>query len=88
LPTKENLNVWLAKERDRLSWQQIAIKHFPHCVCRSKAAGLSMARRAHKRIEEAISPSHKDFLNQWLDARIETLFGCTPEEFKKYLRRK
>jgi len=88
LPTREDLNVWLAKERDDLSWQQNAIKHFPQCVGRSKAAGMSMARRAHKRIEQTIAPSGKKFMNEWLDGHIKELFGCTPEEFKKYLRRK
>jgi hypothetical protein len=47
-----------------------------------------MARRAHLQIETVIAPSLKKFLSEWLDGRIEDLFQCTLEEFKKYLRRK
>lgn len=88
LPAVKDLEVWLTKERDELSWQQTAIKHFPECTRRSQTAATSMARRAHSRIEEAIAPSGKKFLKQLLDGRIQELFHCTPEEFKKYLRRK
>jgi hypothetical protein len=88
LPAKLDLYVYLAKERDQLSWQQVAIKYFPELLKRSKAAAISAARRAHERIEQAIAPSEKEFLTQWLDSRIKDLFQCTPEDFKKYIRRK
>ena len=88
VPAVKDLEVFLAKERDELSWQQIAVKHFPECARRSKAAGMSMARRAHKRIEEAIAPPRKKFLKMRIESRIEELFGCKPEDFKRYLRSK
>jgi len=47
-----------------------------------------MARRAYARIERAIAPSKKDFMWTWLDKRIKEVFGCTPEQFKRYIRSK
>ena len=88
LPERNDLEVWLGKEREGLSWQQVAIRYFPDCFKRSKNAGMSMARRAHGRIEYAIAPPRRQLVNQLLDGRIRKLFGCTPEEFRKYLRRK
>jgi len=88
LPSVKDLEVFLAKERDGLSWQQIATKHFPDCTRRSKAAGMSTSRRAHKRIEDAIAPPKRKYIKMLLDSRIEELFGVKPETFKKYLRSK
>jgi hypothetical protein len=48
-------------------------------------AGISMARRAYLRIERAIAPSKKELVRQLLDGRIESVFGCSPDEFRKYI---
>ena len=88
LPSVKDLEVFLAKERDGLSWQEIAIKYFPDCTRRSKAAGVSTSRRAHKRIEDAIAPPKRKYIKLMLDSRIEELFGVKPETFKKYVRSK
>src|SRR5713226_1969776 len=87
-PGRKSLEVWLAKERDGQSWQQIVIKHFPEYVKRktpSKSAGISRARRAYMLVERALEPSRKSSLRWWLDERIKEVFGCTPKDFKKYL---
>lgn len=77
LPVRKDLEVWLAKERDGLSWQQIAIKY----LRQSGMAALSKTRRAHARVERAIAPSRKELQWGWLDGRIREVFGCTPEQF-------
>ena len=86
-PARKDLEVYLAKERDGLSWQQVVIRHFPEYRRGKKeiTAGISMARRACLRIERAIAPPRKEFLRQLLDERIESVFGCSPEEFRKYI---
>jgi hypothetical protein len=44
VPDRISLEVWLAKERDGLSWQQIVIKYFPQYLKRAqKSAGISKA---------------------------------------------
>ena len=87
LPARKDLEVWLAKEREELSWQQVVIKYFPEYLNRGKGktAGVSTARRAHQRIEEARAPSRKQYLRSWLDGSIEELFRCTPDEFRSYI---
>jgi hypothetical protein len=87
LPDRKDLEVWLAKERDGKSWQQIVNKHFPEYrrQNRVKTAGISMARRACLRIERAIAPPRKEFMRQLLDERIENVFGCSPDEFRRYI---
>jgi hypothetical protein len=86
VPDRLSLDVWLAKERDGLSWQQICIKFLPEYGPRGKrSAGMSKSRRMHASVERALSPSRKQSIRYALDVRIQDLFGCTPEEFKKYL---
>lgn len=86
VPDLRSLEVWLSKERDGLSWQQIVIRHFPQYDRRGqRSAGISKARRVHASVERALSPSPKQALRHLLDARIMDLFGCTPEQFRKYL---
>lgn len=86
IPDKNSLEVWLAKERDGLSWQQIAIKYFPqYGKSQRKSAGVSKARRAHGIVERAFSPTIQESVKYALDFRIRDVFGCTPEQFVKYL---
>jgi hypothetical protein len=86
VPEELSLNVWLAKDRDGLSWQQIVRKYFPRYLrTQQKDAGISKARRAYGVVERALEPTPKVSIRGFLNARIEDLFGCTPEEFKKYL---
>ena len=48
-------------------------------------AGVSMARRVYMTIERELDPTPSEALQQWIDGRIEELFHCTPEQFRKYL---
>ena len=82
----QSMEVWLAKERDGLSWQQIVIKFFPeYRGSRRKSAGVSKARRVYAEVERALEPSEKDRLEKYLDVRIAELFNCSPEQFDQYL---
>src|SRR2546422_11121861 len=86
VPDRISLQVWLAKERDGLSWQQIVIKYFPQYAEHEKRlAGMSKARRVYMLVERALEPKKKESVRRILDSRIQSLFGCTPEQFKKYL---
>jgi hypothetical protein len=86
VPDRLSLEVWLAKERDGLSWQQIVIKYFPEYNGREKRpAGISKARRVWMVVERALSPTPKLAAKYLLDGRIQDLFACTPEQFKRYL---
>ena len=60
VPDRISLEVWLAKERDGLSWQQIVIKYFPQYVGRrQKSAGMSKARRVHGLVKAVLSPTEE-----------------------------
>ena len=48
-PKRIDLEVWLAKVRDRLSWQQIGLKFFTS----KNAASISKARRAYERVQRS-----------------------------------
>jgi hypothetical protein len=86
VPDQMSLEVWLAKERDGLSWQQIVIKYFPRYIKeRQKAAGMSKARRVHMLVNRALEPPPKQSFHDYLGEQIREIFGCTPEEFKAYL---
>jgi hypothetical protein len=85
LPRK-SMEVWLAKERDKVSWQRIVINHFPQYIkAGKKGAGISKARRVHLEVERALEPSTKQLLREHLEDRIKDLFACTPRQFKSYL---
>jgi hypothetical protein len=81
-----SLEVWLAKKRDKKSWQQIVIQYLPDYLSKkAKMAGISQARRVFEAVERELNPKPSESLKQWLDGRIGELFHCTPEQFKKYL---
>jgi len=82
IPDAVSLQVWLAKERDGLSWQQIAIKHYPNYK-NPKLGGVSKARRAYRAVER--SPEPKRAFKHLMEERIQELFGCSPEDFKRYI---
>ena len=48
-PERVDLEIWLAKVRDGLSWQQIALKFFTS----KDAASMSKARRAYERVRRS-----------------------------------
>jgi hypothetical protein len=80
------LEVWLAKERDGRSWQQIVIEYLPDYLSKNaKTAGISLARRIVETVERELNPRPSESLKHWLDGRIEELFHCTPQQFKRYL---
>ena|ERR1035438_8448490 len=86
--SRENLEIWLAKERDGRSWQQIVIKHFPEYLRPGglgKTAGMSKARRVYNAVQRELNPTDEEVLRDWLDSKIEELFGVRPEVFKKYV---
>ena len=87
IPDMPSLLVWLAKERDGLSWQQIAIKYYPQYRKPGaiKAAGISKARRAHTLVQRRLEPTIRQSFRYTMDKAIRELFDCTPEDFKRYL---
>jgi len=86
IPDKLSLQVWLAKEADGRSWQQIVLKYFPQYRGKSvQTAGISRARRCHEAVERALSPTPQERLHSMIDGRIRQWFECTPEQFKQYL---
>jgi hypothetical protein len=86
VPDRLSLEVWLAKERDGQSWQQIVIKQLPqYAKGKHITAGMSKARRMHASVEKALEPPRKDALRRHLDGCIWELFHCTPQDFKRYL---
>jgi len=48
-PDRIDLEIWLAKVRDGLSWPQIALKFFTS----KNAASISKARRAYARVQRS-----------------------------------
>ncbi len=86
IPDQLSLEIWLAKERDELSWQQIVIRCLrKYAKSKQMLAGISRARRAHAAVERALEPTEKQILKNYLDDRIEQVFDCTPQVFKEYL---
>ncbi len=87
VPERTSLELWLAKERDGLSWQQVANKYYPYYRRHAaiKSAGISKARRAYASVQRALEPSVKESFRRHMDATIRTIFNCTPEDFKWYL---
>ncbi len=87
IPDATSLEVWLAKERDGLSWQQIVIKHYPQHRTPSaiKTAGISKARRAYILVARHLEPTARQQFLYAMDRTIREVFGCTPEDFKRYL---
>lgn len=84
VPDEISLRIWLDKEREGLSWQQIFNKYFSK-KGKGKTAGMSQARRCHEAVEKALSPPEKKVLRMYIEGQIRHLFHCTPEEFKRYL---
>jgi len=87
IPDTTSLEVWLAKERDGLSWQQIAIKYYPQYREHSaiKTAGVSKARRAYMLVARRLEPTARQRFQYAMDRTIRDVFSCTPEDFKRYL---
>ena len=89
IPDRTSLEVWLAKERDGRSWQQIVIKYYPHYRKRTasaiKTAGISKARRTYILVARRMEPTARQQFLYAMDRTIREVFGCTPEDFKRYL---
>ena len=85
IPDELSLRVWLAKERDGQSWQQIAIKYFPHYGSAVKSAGMSKARRAYAMVGRRLEPTARQRFTYHMESVIRKVFSCTPEDFKRYL---
>jgi hypothetical protein len=87
IPDATSLEVWLAKERDGLSWQQVVIKHYPQYRKSAgiKTAGISKARRAYILVTRRLEPAARQRFRYAMDRTIREVFRCTPEDFKRYL---
>jgi hypothetical protein len=85
IPDKTSLQVWLAKEHDGQSWQQIAIRYFPQYGKAIKSAGVSKARRAYAMVAQRLEPTARQRFRYHMEDTIREVFGCTPEDFKRYL---
>jgi len=78
-----DLEVWLAKARDKKSWKEIGDFHFP----RSKPeARRSEARRAYERIERYLeNPNAREFQGHRLNLQIEETFGVSAQDFRAFI---
>jgi hypothetical protein len=87
IPDTKSLQVWLAKERDGLSWQQIVIKYYREYRSPGdiKVAGISKARRAYMLVARRLEPTARQGFRYHMDETIRQVFGCSPEDFKRYI---
>lgn len=86
VPEKLPLQVWLAKEKEGLSWQQIVFKYYPqYKSSNAVTAGISQARRDYQRVEAFRLPNEGEFFKRHMEMKIREVFNCSPEDLKRYL---
>lgn len=62
-PSTKDRDIWLDRERDGLSWNDLANKYFPHSTpfkAREQPDAISAARRAHERVERYLIASENE----------------------------
>ncbi len=65
-----DLDIWLAKEQSKLSWEQIALQFFSS----RNPAAISRSRRAHARVERTHPGTSKGIkMNEALNKRSEII---------------
>lgn len=78
-----DLEVWLAKTRDKKSWKEIGDSYFPKL---KREARRSEARRAHDRVERYLkNPNAREFQSYRLNQLIQQTFGISAQDFRTFI---
>ena len=81
----QELEIWLAKERDKLSWKQVGDQFFAKSKLKAEAR-RSEARRAHARIARYLkNPNAPEFKAHQLNKKIKEIFGVSAEDFRTFI---
>jgi hypothetical protein len=81
----QDLEIWLAKERDKHSWKQIGDRFFAKSKMRAEAR-RSEARRSHDRIKRYLqNPNAQEFQVHRLNKKIQELFGISARDFRGFI---
>ncbi len=79
-----DLEVWLAKERDKQSWREIGDKFYPKQL--KPEARRSEARRGYNRVERYLqNPNAPEFYEHQLRRLISEQFGISAEAFRTFI---
>ena len=80
-----DLEIWLAKERDKKSWKEIGDFYFPKSKLEARR---SEARRAYARVERYMkNPNAREFQGHRLNQLIQETFGVSAQDFRMYILR-
>ena len=86
-PLAENptdLEVWLAKEKEKKSWKQIGNSFYSKRI--KPEARRSEARRAYERVERYLKdPDAREFQGHYLKKRIQEVFGVSANDFRTFI---
>lgn len=98
VPDAMDLEIWLAKERDDQSWNQLARKYFPQTYrpnAKQNWAALNRARRARDRVERYLNPTEQQALRRIVEEEeqrqrignlpVESLYLCSPDYFEEHI---
>ena len=78
-----DLEVWLAKARDKKSWKEMGDFHFPKS---KREARRSEARRAYDRVERYLeNPNAREFQGYHLKQLIQEKFGVSVQDFRTFI---
>ena len=78
------LEVWLAKERDKQSWKQIGDRLYSRRM--RPEARRSEARRAYDRVERYLKdPNATEFQGHRLNQLIQQTFGISGQDFRTFI---
>lgn len=78
-----DLEIWLAKTRDKKSWKEIGDSYFPKSRLEARR---SEARRAYDRIERYLEdPNAREFRGHHLKQLIQETFGVSVEDFRAFI---
>jgi hypothetical protein len=80
-----DLEVWLAKARDKKSWKEIGDIYFSKPRTRGEAR-RSEARRACERVERYLrNPNAPEFKEHGLNRLIQETFGVSAQDFRMFI---
>jgi len=78
-----DLEVWLAKVRDKQSWKQIGDSFFSKS---KREARRSESRRAYDRVERYLeNPNAREFQGHHLNRLIQETFGVSAGDFRTFI---
>jgi len=79
-----DLEIWLAKERDKRSWQEIGNQFYGKQL--KPEARRSEARRGYERVERYLNnPNSPEFYEHRLRKLISEQFGVSAEAFRTFI---